>query len=150
MASLLMAIAFGGCSLHGYEYSIIEDNNYYLLKGNFFNHNPIVKVKAYWPHSFLIKKAQSHISISQDIRSTFSKETIIEGFIVDDQNKIEIRLVLNKLNPNLAEENGVYSLKSRTKVDDLIKYMEKQEVEILKDISKNLSDEGTALDTRQN
>jgi len=131
---LLLCFIVIGCALHGFEYSIIEDDEYCLLKGDFFNHNPIIKYKAYFPSSFLIRKNENHFSTSKEIRSTFTNKKIVEGYIVESPRKVEIRLVTQSAptRQDLAEENGCYELKSRKKVANLMQYMEKEEAEIFK------------------
>jgi len=135
----LMCCSLAACSLSGFKYSIVEDDHYCLLKGEFYNYNPILKYKAYFPHAFLFKKTDKGFSRSNEIKSTFEFDKIVDGYVSEECcGKVEIRLVLQhpqqSVNCYLASENGSYSIKDRKKVADLMAYLEKNEVDIFKSL----------------
>ena len=128
-----IALLLTGCS--GYRYSIIEEHSTYLLKGEFYNNNPFIKIKARIPNSYLIRKHPDNIASKEDIRSTkFRNLKVTDGFIVDRDSEVEIRLLVFDPGMNsrrLAYENGLYKLKRRLQVDSLKAYMENEENDIL-------------------
>ena len=130
---VIVAILFlSGC--HGYRYTIIEDKDAYLLKGEFYNNNPFIKIKAIIPNSYLVKKTLDGTSKKGDIRSTALRdEEILDGFIVDRKTEVEIKLLvfdhrMNEKRP--AYENGSYRLQHRWQVEDLHVYLSREENDI--------------------
>lgn len=117
-----------GCS-SGYKYSLIEDNNYYLLKGRHYNNHPCIWIKARLPNSYLVtKNLNDNIATTKDIQSTNLRgDEILDGFIVDYENLIEIHLLIfdHQLSKKRipAWENGTYLLENRTQVENLRDYV---------------------------
>ena len=89
-----MSLFITGCFNSGYKYSIIEDDNFYLLKGRYFNNHPFIYKKAILPNSYLVKKnLEDEIAMTNDIQSTgLRNDEILDGFIVDHFKEVEIHL----------------------------------------------------------
>lgn len=92
-------------------------------------------IKPILPNSYLIKKNSNNIARKEDIKSTnFRKEKIVDGYIVDKNVEVEIRLLVFDLQTGTirtAYENGIIALESRKQTKDIKSYIEENEKWIL-------------------
>ncbi len=133
---LLIFLCFlGGCT--GFRYSLVEDDNRYLLVGEFYNNNPFIAVKAHLPDNFIVEKSKSQSTDYKNIynfraynmgdRNIIRSEDITGGYIIDHGSRVEIKL--NKIKDYdgtsyEAMENGTYALIRRSSVENLCEYIQ--------------------------
>ena len=117
-----------GCT--GYRYQIVENDEEYLLKGEFFNNGPFL-VKSVLPNSFLVTKKPNRIATRVDIRSTgLRDEKIIEGYIIDGGDQVDIRLLVFDPRTGViktAYENGIRKIKVRRRAENVKAYIKNKE-----------------------